>query len=318
MPESVGRRQPCLPTGSDKSLGGTRFVPCRFAPCPAGGPCHGERLHDRRVPRPRQSSPTPEQPVGSRAARHPIHHRAVPRPLWFVLTTGARREDAPPEPGCSGRTAHRRRPRREELGIWDRAKVPARRRHGAPTQGVARRPVRRPGLRQRRHPAGPGGLGTEPHIARHEAPTAAGRGRCGGWWSGRSAGSRGCAGRACATTARASSRARGTRWRPASFTSDCRMTVNPGPHRFPQGHLLLYLSARYGSNLFGLVRTKVARIVTLRPASFATSTVPNRVKAGAKFLQSRVLPFPFPLLESSKYSTFPRTIVRERRGPDDR
>ncbi|MBA3315852.1 MAG: hypothetical protein H0T47_21510 [Planctomycetaceae bacterium] len=28
--------------------------------------------------------------------------------LWFVLTTGCRWEDVPPEMGCSGRTAHRR------------------------------------------------------------------------------------------------------------------------------------------------------------------------------------------------------------------
>jgi hypothetical protein len=43
--------------------------------------------------------------------------------LWFVLTTGARWEDVPPELGCSGRTAHRRLRAWDEAGIWDRLKA---------------------------------------------------------------------------------------------------------------------------------------------------------------------------------------------------
>jgi transposase len=61
----------------------------------------------------------PEQPVGPRGGRPPIGHRTVLRVLWFVLATGSRWEDVPPEMGCSGRTAHRRLQRWEELGIWD-------------------------------------------------------------------------------------------------------------------------------------------------------------------------------------------------------
>jgi transposase len=62
----------------------------------------------------------PEQPVGPRGGRPPVGHRTVLRVLWFVLATGARWEDVPPEMGCSGRTAHRRLQRWEGLGIWDR------------------------------------------------------------------------------------------------------------------------------------------------------------------------------------------------------
>src|SRR4051794_30462836 len=62
----------------------------------------------------------PEPPVGAKGGRPPIGHRIVIRVLWFVLTTGARWEDVPAEPGCSGRTAHRRLRAWEEAGIWDR------------------------------------------------------------------------------------------------------------------------------------------------------------------------------------------------------
>src|SRR5918911_2802387 len=62
----------------------------------------------------------PEQPVGPRGGRPRIGHRVVVRVIWFVLTTGARWEDVPPELGCSGRTAHRRLRAWEEAGIWDR------------------------------------------------------------------------------------------------------------------------------------------------------------------------------------------------------
>ena len=62
----------------------------------------------------------PEQPVGPKGGRPPIGHRVVLRVLWFILVTGNRWEDVPPEMGCSGRTAHRRLRLWEELGIWDR------------------------------------------------------------------------------------------------------------------------------------------------------------------------------------------------------
>jgi transposase len=62
----------------------------------------------------------PEQPVGPERGRPWLGHRAVIRVIWFVLTTGARGEDVPPELGCSGRTAHRQPRAWSEAGIWDR------------------------------------------------------------------------------------------------------------------------------------------------------------------------------------------------------
>jgi transposase len=62
----------------------------------------------------------PEQPVGPAGGRPCLVHRVVMRVIWFVLATGCRWEDVPYEMGCSGRTAHRRLRRWEELGIWDR------------------------------------------------------------------------------------------------------------------------------------------------------------------------------------------------------
>src|SRR3954447_4749606 len=62
----------------------------------------------------------PEQPVGPKGGRPRVGHRVVVRVLWFVLTTGARWEDVPPELGGSGRTAHRRLRAWEEAGIWNR------------------------------------------------------------------------------------------------------------------------------------------------------------------------------------------------------
>jgi transposase len=62
----------------------------------------------------------PEPPVGPKGGRPRVGHRVVVRVLWFVLTTGARWEDVPPELGGSGRNAHRRLRAWEEAGIWDR------------------------------------------------------------------------------------------------------------------------------------------------------------------------------------------------------
>src|SRR3954464_7017964 len=62
----------------------------------------------------------PEPVVGPAGGRPPIDHRRILKVLWFVLATGCRWEDVPPEMGCSGRTAHRFLQRREEMGCWDR------------------------------------------------------------------------------------------------------------------------------------------------------------------------------------------------------
>ncbi len=62
----------------------------------------------------------PEQPVGPSGGRPRVGHRVAVRVIWFVLATGNRWEDVPPELGCSGRTAHRRLRAWEEAGIWDR------------------------------------------------------------------------------------------------------------------------------------------------------------------------------------------------------
>jgi transposase len=62
----------------------------------------------------------PEQPVGPQGGRPRVAHRTVMKVLWWVLSTGNRWEDVPPEMGCSGRTAHRRLRAWEELGVWDR------------------------------------------------------------------------------------------------------------------------------------------------------------------------------------------------------
>jgi transposase len=62
----------------------------------------------------------PEQPVGPRGGRPRVGHRVVVRVIRFVLTTGCRWEDVPPELGCSGRTARRRLRAWEEVGIRDR------------------------------------------------------------------------------------------------------------------------------------------------------------------------------------------------------
>jgi transposase len=62
----------------------------------------------------------PEQPVGVKGGRPRIGHRCALNVIWFVLASGCRWEDVPPEMGCSGRTAHRRLRAWEELGVWDR------------------------------------------------------------------------------------------------------------------------------------------------------------------------------------------------------
>jgi transposase len=62
----------------------------------------------------------PERSVGPVGGRPPLGNRDILKVLWFVLATGCRWEDVPPEMGCSGRTAHRLLRRWEELSCWDR------------------------------------------------------------------------------------------------------------------------------------------------------------------------------------------------------
>jgi transposase len=65
----------------------------------------------------------PEQPVGPKGGRPSIDHRVVLNMLWFVLVTGCRWEDVPPQLGCTGRTAHHNLRLWEEIGVWDRLHV---------------------------------------------------------------------------------------------------------------------------------------------------------------------------------------------------
>ena len=62
----------------------------------------------------------PEQTVGPVGGRPIVPHWRVVNVLWFVLATGCRWEDVPPEMGCSGRSAQRHLQRWEELGCWHR------------------------------------------------------------------------------------------------------------------------------------------------------------------------------------------------------
>jgi len=62
----------------------------------------------------------PEKPVGPDGGRPQVENYAVLRVIWYVLTTGIRWRDVPPEMGCSGETARTRLRDWEELGVWDR------------------------------------------------------------------------------------------------------------------------------------------------------------------------------------------------------
>src|SRR5215207_3827482 len=62
----------------------------------------------------------PERAADPSGGRPPIDNRSIVKTLWFVLATGCRWEDVPPEFGCSGRSAHRFLQLREEMGCWDR------------------------------------------------------------------------------------------------------------------------------------------------------------------------------------------------------
>jgi transposase len=62
----------------------------------------------------------PEEPVGACGGRPRIDNRTVLRVIWYVLATGVRWRDVPPEMGCSGETARTRLRDWEEREIWDR------------------------------------------------------------------------------------------------------------------------------------------------------------------------------------------------------
>jgi transposase len=62
----------------------------------------------------------PAPAAGPGGGRPVIEHRLVLKVLWFVLASGCRWEDVPPELGCSGRSAQRYLRRWEEQGCWDR------------------------------------------------------------------------------------------------------------------------------------------------------------------------------------------------------
>src|SRR3954447_3981524 len=62
----------------------------------------------------------PERAADPSGGRPPIDNRSIVKTLWFVLATGCRWEDVPPELGCSGRSAHRFLQLWEEMGCWDR------------------------------------------------------------------------------------------------------------------------------------------------------------------------------------------------------
>lgn len=65
----------------------------------------------------------PEPSVGPVGGRPACSHRVVLRVLWFVLATGCRWEDVPPELGCAGMSAHRYLRRWEAMGVWDHLHV---------------------------------------------------------------------------------------------------------------------------------------------------------------------------------------------------
>lgn len=61
-----------------------------------------------------------DRPVGPKGGRPRISCRTVLKVLWYVLTTGCRWRDVPPEMGCSGETARTRLGEWESQGVWAR------------------------------------------------------------------------------------------------------------------------------------------------------------------------------------------------------
>lgn len=62
----------------------------------------------------------PDGPIGPDGGRPRVDNYTVLRVIWYVLTTGVRWRDVPPEMGCSGETARTRLRDWEELGVWNR------------------------------------------------------------------------------------------------------------------------------------------------------------------------------------------------------
>ena len=56
---------------------------------------------------------------GPQGGRPPIGHYSVLKVIWFVLVTGCRWKDVPPELGCCGETARTRLQAWERAGIWE-------------------------------------------------------------------------------------------------------------------------------------------------------------------------------------------------------
>lgn len=65
----------------------------------------------------------PDEPVGPKGGRPTVPNYTVMRVLWYVLTTGCRWRDVPPEMGCCGETARLRLAPWEEIDVWERVKV---------------------------------------------------------------------------------------------------------------------------------------------------------------------------------------------------
>lgn len=62
----------------------------------------------------------PDEPVSRQGGRPRAENYIVLKIIWYVLTTGCRWCDVPPEMGCSGETARTRLVEWERLGVWSR------------------------------------------------------------------------------------------------------------------------------------------------------------------------------------------------------
>lgn len=65
----------------------------------------------------------PDEPVGPDGGRPRVSNRCVMKVLWYVLATGCRWRDVPPEMGCCGETARSRLSLWEAAGLWARLHV---------------------------------------------------------------------------------------------------------------------------------------------------------------------------------------------------
>lgn len=65
----------------------------------------------------------PDEPVGPDGGRPRVPNRTVMDVLWYVLSTGCRWRDVPPQMGCCGETARTRLRDWERCGVWSRLHV---------------------------------------------------------------------------------------------------------------------------------------------------------------------------------------------------